>query len=472
MRFSFLASFLAVAAAWECALRGSALTLVVQPQPPFNYSVVSRDGDAWLSGGSLAFTVDGALRAPGRGLSPVGAGEAGAGADGFLGAYTYFSVAWQASATRAVANFTCYGGVAVFSLAFPGGASGTALIPPLGPNPNPGTWARGSNVPATRFPSFDAASVGALRHVEWWGCGALAFLGAGLDGFHGGTETGPLVLLNATGFAAGDAARAAAPALVLGPADGFTSAALSVVPDADAPPRADACAAPPLAATDFAPGAVPAPGHAAGDAVADAAACCALCAALARAGACAAWVFDAAAPAGAANCFPAASTPGSAGTMAQRSFGLMTGARLAGGVMGSAASLPRGHTTRFALAAAPSVTDAVREYGAALRAAHKTAKMPKALDPYRNALTYWTDNGGYYFAGYWQLFFNASHNTPQAKLAELARYHRSLGLSVGSYQLDPWWSDGALWGWAKNWSAFPGYFPGGLAAAGVPLTLC
>ena len=65
----WLLFFLGRAAAWECALRGGALTLVVQPAPPFTYAVVeTRGGAAWLAGGSLAVAVDGTLRAPGRGL--------------------------------------------------------------------------------------------------------------------------------------------------------------------------------------------------------------------------------------------------------------------------------------------------------------------------------------------------------------------------------------------------------------------
>jgi len=63
-------------------------------------------------------------------------------------------------------------------------------------------------------------------------------------------------------------------------------------------------------------------------------------------------------------------------------------------------------------------------------------------------------------------------------LGKLKAEHAALGLHFGSYQLDPWWSDGdgdahmdTTWYWAANWTAVPEYFPSGLAALGLPLTL-
>jgi len=88
--------------------------------------------------------------------------------------------------------------------------------------------------------------------------------------------------------------------------------------------------------------------------------------------------------------------------------------------------------------------------------------------------------------GYWPRFFNASTNTAQDVFLALKAYHASLGLTVGTYQLDPWWYGGscgadgppppqchvaAAWPWSTNFSAAPGFFPDGLAALGLPLTL-
>lgn len=46
---------------------------------------------------------------------------------------------------------------------------------------------------------------------------------------------------------------------------------------------------------------------------------------------------------------------------------------------------------------------------------------------------------------------------------------------MGSYQLDPWWSDGLgdepNWYWAPNWTAVPKFFPSGLEKLGLPLVL-
>ena len=129
-----------------------------------------------------------------------------------------------------------------------------------------------------------------------------------------------------------------------------------------------------------------------------------------------------------------------------------------------------------------------------------------------------TDNGGYYFDGYWPMFFNASDNTPQDVLSRLAAYHRENGITVGTYQLDPvsarlqgccdleeeteqgvqrssecllppplptpipsraclqWWTDGMgtepRWYWAWDWEPYPGFFPDGLQARLLGATSC
>jgi hypothetical protein len=77
-------------------------------------------------------------------------------------------------------------------------------------------------------------------------------------------------------------------------------------------------------------------------------------------------------------------------------------------------------------------------------------------------------------------------NTAQDVFLALKAYHEELGLTIGTYQMDPYWYGGACgssgppapscympdaWPWASNWSAAPGFFPDGLAALGLPLTL-
>lgn len=59
---------------------------------------------------------------------------------------------------------------------------------------------------------------------------------------------------------------------------------------------------------------------------------------------------------------------------------------------------------------------------------------------------------------YWSQFANAN-NTAEAVFTQLYAYHQSLGLTVGSYQLDPWWYS---LGNCGNWTANPTLFPRGL----------
>lgn len=104
--------------------------------------------------------------------------------DDFLGAYTFFSVPWQAATEPVlpvVANFTCYyaGGVAVFGLTFAAGLPAANItLPPI-----QGDYEAGGNaLPSTRFPSFaagpaDAVRNPALRYVEYAGVMSSAVRG-------------------------------------------------------------------------------------------------------------------------------------------------------------------------------------------------------------------------------------------------------------------------------------------------------
>ena len=214
------------------------------------------------------------------------------------------------------------------------------------------------------------------------------------------------------------------------------------------------------------------------------AACCRLCATL-GASACAAWVLRSAT----GTCMPLlTASPERIATP-----GLLTGAPatlpmvLAAGVQGRIAAFPPRFASVWVLAGAEGgLSDAVMAYGWALRRAAGLQRLDKALDPMRNSISYWADNGQYYYDGYWPLFFNASGNTAEKIYLALKAYHASLGLSVGTYQMDPWWYGGSCgasgppppqchnagaWPWSGNWSAAPGFFPSGLGALGLPLTL-
>ena len=239
----------------------------------------------------------------------------------------------------------------------------------------------------------------------------------------------------------------------------------------------------PQAAT-AATGAVPAPGFEAGQPAATPDACCVICATLGAA-ACAAWQHDAAA----GLCTPLSAFAGTAAAPAAQTFGVAQTppAQLAAGVQGLVAALPPRFSVAVWLAGAQGgLSDATMLYGAALRAAAGLRRMPRELDATRNLISYWADNGAYYYDGYWPKFFDAVTNTAQHVFQQLKAYHAALGLTIGSYQLDPWWYGGscgadgppppqchvaAAWPWSANFSAAPGFFPDGLAALRLPLLL-
>ena len=270
----------------------------------------------------------------------------GSGVDGFLGAFTFFAIPWQASTVPplpVLANFTCYAGgaggsVVVFELSFPAGLPNASIAPP----PAQGFYEAGGNaLPSTRFPSFAAGPLDAvrnpvLRYVEYagvmsssvrrglsrWGAGVTLLcsatphkkklplpprahslrqessVGAGLRGYLGGQRSGPLVLLNSSGFVPGTTPP---PSLVLGPADHFSAEILAVVPSQQGGAPAGLCGEAPVSGGCALPGAAPetqhvllhvqipnrdqtgashSPGYDAGARVANTSVCCALCASL------------------------------------------------------------------------------------------------------------------------------------------------------------------------------------------------
>ena len=241
----------------------------------------------------------------------------------------------------------------------------------------------------------------------------------------------------------------------------------------------------PQAATAPAAGAVPSRGfEAGGQPAASPDACCVICATLGAA-ACVAWTHDAAT----GTCTPLLSYSGTSAAPATQTFGVsqVPPAQLAAGVQGLAAALPPRFSVAVWLAASrEGLSSATMHYGEALRLAARTARVPRELDATRNLVSYWSDNGAFYFDGYWPKFFDNVSNTAQHVFLQLKAYHAELGLTVGTYQMDPWWYGGscgadgppppqcnvaAAWPWSANWSAAPGFFPDGLASLGLPLTL-
>ena len=238
-------------------------------------------------------------------------------------------------------------------------------------------------------------------------------------------------------------------------------------------------------ASTAATGSVPVPGFEAGQQASTPDACCVICATLGAAS-CVAWQHDAAS----GLCTPLSAYAGTASAPAAQTFGVAQTppAQLSAGVQGLAVALPPRFCVSVWLAGSQSgLSDAMMHYGEALRSAADLRRVPRDLDATRNLLSYWSDNGAFYYDGYWPKFFDAATNTAQQVFQQLKAYHAALGLTIGAYQMDPWWYGGscgadgppppqchvaAAWPWSANFSAAPGFFPdGGLAAVGLPLLL-
>lgn len=392
-------SFLTLgAASWQCAFPGFVLD-VNTTSPLLEYSLTSLDAssstsDVWLEGGSLAVHRSGSFLTPSNGgLLLTGVWE-GVGVDNALGQNSFLSASWADSSSSLHllnTSFHCFATAVVFEAWFPEGLGSTATLPlpPQGSQP-----LGGNSLPSTHFPSFAAGPSTLLRspqlgYGEWAGCMSVSQAGFGLSGYRGGSESGPLLLVNRTQ----EPGTGKPLALVWGPLAHFSQEILALVADpSGGVPRNDSCA-PSLPHTDQ-EGAVHSPGYETGVHTGSEGACCAVCEKLGYA-ACDGWAFDTSGTP-TADCWPCLGVRGSKPAV-NRSLGLMLGGgqeRLAGGVQGYATSLPPGFTTRFALVGSPlGATAAVMEFGALLRTAFHTVRMAKEVDPMRMKMSYWTDNG-------------------------------------------------------------------------------
>jgi len=75
------------------------------------------------------------------------------------------------------------------------------------------------------------------------------------------------------------------------------------------------------------------------------------------------------------------------------------------------------------------------------QAAYDTTRPGLVSDPGSAALSYWTDNGGYYDGDYWNQPVVANQTAPAAAVMRqlLATWGADTGLPFASAQLDPYW---------------------------------
>ena len=157
--------------------------------------------------------------------------------------------------------------------------------------------------------------------------------------------------------------------------------------------------------------------------------------------------------------------------------------RLSGGPQGHITSLDAGYTYSFVVLATPyGITNATYNYGTIMRQYYNTTKLggnpqdiaSSVIDPLTYKVSYWTDNGAYYYAGYWNKYLNST-NTGNTLFPRLFQYHQETQnpVAYGTYQLDPWWYPQTDNG-ATNWTYDPSIFPDGinpLVALGMQFTL-
>jgi hypothetical protein len=120
------------------------------------------------------------------------------------------------------------------------------------------------------------------------------------------------------------------------------------------------------------------------------------------------------------------------------------GGALAFGINGYAESVPAGLNLSVSLAARRGVSASVLAWGEAARAQHGTARVTLDRDALSDRLGYMQDDGAYYcFCEYTDRHLNSSEWPGRAPAGEiltaLQAYHASLGLSVSSYHIDPYW---------------------------------
>jgi hypothetical protein len=143
------------------------------------------------------------------------------------------------------------------------------------------------------------------------------------------------------------------------------------------------------------------------------------------------------------------------------------GMRLVAGVQGYVVNVDAGYVQRVAVTQSDAgIAAAVQRFGSVLRREWNTSRM--AGDPNVERLTYWTDNGAVYDCDFWNAQGTGGVTADQI-LVPLAQYHRSLGLKVATYQLDPWWFPMDATG-ATNWTVGR-HFNTSLNAIGLPYTL-
>lgn len=133
------------------------------------------------------------------------------------------------------------------------------------------------------------------------------------------------------------------------------------------------------------------------------------------------------------------------------------------GVSSEIQSLPKGFYHRTLIMAGVGITQAMDEYGQTIRKVYSTKRPLQRKDPVVNYLSYWTDNGAYYYGDQWKEAGGGGSECNETSMTRVAQalQRQDLLKAVRIWQLDDWWYPGhpAVWVYCvENWTLIPPAF--------------
>lgn len=143
------------------------------------------------------------------------------------------------------------------------------------------------------------------------------------------------------------------------------------------------------------------------------------------------------------------------------------------GVSSELESLPANFKHRTLVLSGIGVTATMDSWGATLRKLYGTQRLTSE-DKVVNYLSYWTDNGAYYYGDQWGEAGGGGETCSESAMRSVAAGLEQQGLldAIGIWQLDDWWYPGhpAVWvHCVKNWTLVPPAFNHSLRVLGAAL---
>jgi hypothetical protein len=160
------------------------------------------------------------------------------------------------------------------------------------------------------------------------------------------------------------------------------------------------------------------------------------------------------------------------GPMQSTDTPIATGDRVSVGVSGYIDSIPVAYEQEAVLSSRGGIVAAYVNWGQVMQANGGSVKYSLDDDEYSRVLHYMMDNGGYYcYCNGFKPCQAAAKVPMHVTIDLLQKYHKSLGLRVGIYHLDPFWHTHRTSGqcdgpWASNWSHSEYHWPKGLGEHG------